>query len=78
MARWIAPALVALAIASSACGLMPEPGLVPLATSRAGLFDTSCPAALLEGTLIADPITGSAIAGQPKPIPIIWPFGFRG
>ena len=80
MARTIAGALLAMAVMLAGCATSEpvDPGLIPLATSRAGMFDSACPAALLEGMLIAHPATGSAIAGDPRPIPIIWPFGFRG
>jgi hypothetical protein len=49
-----------------------------LATSSLGKFLSSCPAARLEGLLVADAGSGTAVELGPERKPIIWPFGYTG
>ena len=72
-------ALLALAVAACSGSAAPRslsPDAIALATSRAGLFNTGCPAARLDGTLVADPETGTAVDSRVGRKPVIWPFGF--
>ena len=47
-----------------------------LATSSPGKFLTSCPAARLDGLLVADSGSGTAVEVGSERKPIIWPFGY--
>lgn len=50
----------------------------PLATSSPGRFLFSCPAARLEGLLVADAGSGTAVEVGPEREPVPWPFGYTG
>ncbi len=49
---------------------------VRVATSTQGAFDVGCPAALIEGELIADESSGTAIHNASGWTDVVWPFGF--
>ena len=50
----------------------------PLATSSPGAFVRGCPAALLEGLLVADAGSGTAVEVGLEKMPVVWPFGYTG
>jgi hypothetical protein len=69
-------AMIAAGAAAACSPSSPRPGEIALATSRPGIFDNGCPAALIEGTLVADPGSGTAIQNGSGTIGVIWPSGF--
>lgn len=49
------------------------PGEVRLATSPEGAFDVGCPANRIDGTLVVDPGSGTAIVNGSETTPVISP-----
>lgn len=79
MSRSLVRLVAALAIATILTGCSAAPtqqGALALATSKAGMFDMGCPAARLDGTLVADAGSGTAVLVGDELKPVIWPFGF--
>jgi hypothetical protein len=73
----VAAALLLVAVAAYVVTRMIDAD-APLATSSPGRFLNGCPAARLDGLLVADARSGTAVEVGIERKPIIWPFGYSG
>lgn len=71
---------VGLLLVGLGAGLVdaPQLGLQPTASKPGGPTPAACPAALIEGTLVASPGRGIVLRvdGEPDPVLVTWPDGW--
>ena len=63
----------------AACLASPTPsqsGSVALATSSADAFAVGCPAGRIDGVLVTDDGSGTAVVAQGERHAVIWPYGY--
>ena len=70
-------ALITLVLAIAAAGCAPGP-TVALLTSTQGPGTLGCYPDTIEGSLVSDPVSGTAIIPNFEATPIMWPAGYTG